>query len=74
MTAGASGNGTFGQILCSITGTLDIIMISFIASGFTGFFILCLYTQKVFIGIVAYTMVFSVLVVLGIGLWIVNQT
>jgi len=74
MTAGASGTGTFGQILSSITGTLDIIMLSFLAAGVTGFLVLCLYTQKLFIGLVTYVMVFSVLVVLVFGTWIVNST
>lgn len=74
MTAGASGTGTFGQILSSITGTLDVIMLSFLAAGVTGFLVLCLYTQKLFIGLVTYVMVFSVLVVLVFGTWIVNST
>jgi len=50
MTAGASGTGTFGQILSSITGTLDIIMLSFLAAGVTGFLVLCLYTRNSSLG------------------------
>jgi len=52
MTAGASGSGTLSQILSSITGTLDVIMIGFLGSGVIGFLVLILYTQKVIIGII----------------------
>jgi len=74
MTAGSSGTGTLSQILTSITGTLDVIMLGFLGSGVVGFIVLILYTQKVIIGLITYTMVFSMLVVLCLGTWIVNST
>jgi len=42
MTSGASGTGTLSQILASITGTLDVIMIGFLGSGIIGFLVLIL--------------------------------
>lgn len=72
LTSGSGGTGSFSQAMSSVMSTMDVIMLGFLGSGVTGFIVLFLYTQKVFIGLVTYIMVGSVMGVLGFGCFIVN--
>lgn len=66
------GTGSFAQFLSSIIYSLDMIIIAFLGSAIFGFILLVLYAWKPFITVLAYTMVFSVMIVLLVGAGIVN--
>jgi hypothetical protein len=67
------GTGGIAQVMSSIVYSMDLIIISFLASAIFGFILLVLYAWKPFITTLAYTMVFSVMIVLLVGAVVVNM-
>jgi len=67
------GKGNTANLLSSVFYSSDMIFLAFIGSAVFGFLTLSLFAYKPFIGVMAYLMVFSLLVVLCVGAGLVNK-
>jgi len=67
------GTGISAQFLSSILYSADLMLIAFFASALFGFALLMLYAYEPFVCVMAYTMVFFVMIVLLIGALVVNN-
>jgi len=68
-----SGKDLPSQVLTSITSVVDVIMLGFMGASVVGILVLMLFSNEIFVGIIAYVMVLSIDAVLIVGAYIIQD-